>query len=79
VDLAFASFSGKAVTRGGTTTFGVGDVTGFKVEGLACSTRALVDEKAYRGPTGAMTALTSCTGAAGLNGPIKVSWTIRYR
>lgn len=79
VDLAFASFSGQATTKGGTTTFGTGDVTGFKVEGLSCSTRALVDDKAYRAPTGAMTALTSCTGAAGATGPITVSWTISYR
>jgi len=79
VDLAFASFSGKATTKGGATTFGTGDVTGFKVEGLTCSTRALADEKAYRSPTGAMTALTSCTGAAGVSGPITVSWTISYK
>lgn len=79
VDLAFASFSGKAVTKGGATTFGTGDVTGFKVEGLSCSTRPLNDEKAYRAPTGAMTALTSCTGGAGATGPITVSWTISYK
>lgn len=79
VDLAFASFSGKATTKGGVTTFGTGDVTGFKVEGLTCSTRSLADEKAYRAPTGAMTALTSCTGAAGATGPITVSWAIAYR
>lgn len=79
VDLAFASFSGKAVTQGGTTTFGTGEVTGFAVEGLTCSTRALADEKAYRSPTGAMTALTSCTGAAGATGPITVSWTLTYK
>jgi hypothetical protein len=79
VDLAFASFSGKAVTKGGATTFGAGDVTGFKVEGLNCSTRALKDEKAYRAPTGAMTSLTSCTGGAGQAGPITVSWTISYK
>lgn len=79
VDLAFASFSGKATTKGGATTFGTGDVTGFKVEGLTCSTRDLKDEKAYRAPTGAMTSLTSCTGAAGATGPITVSWTIRYK
>lgn len=79
VDLAFASFSGTAMTKGGTTAFGTGDVTGFKVEGLTCSTRALADEKAYRGPTGAMTSLTSCTGGAGATGPITVSWTISYK
>ncbi len=79
VDLAFAGLSGKAVPQGGTTTFGTGDVTGFRVEGLACSTRALADEKAYRSPTGAMTTLTSCTGAAGVSGPITVSWTVAYR
>ena len=79
VDLAFASFSGKAVTRGGKTTFGAGDVTAFEVEGLTCSTRALNDEQAYRSPTGAMTSLTSCAGAAGATGPITVRWTIRYR
>lgn len=79
VDLAFASFSGKATTRGGVTTFGAGDVTGFTVEGLSCSTKALADEKAYRAPTGAMTALTSCTGAAGVSGPITISWTIAYK
>jgi hypothetical protein len=79
VDLAFASFSGKAVTKGGATTFGTGEVTGFTVEGLGCSTRALADDKAYRSPTGAMTSLTSCTGGAGATGPITVSWTIRYK
>jgi hypothetical protein len=79
VDLEFASFSGKAVTKGGATTFGTGDVTGFTVEGLSCSTRPLVDDKAYRAPTGAMTALTSCTGAAVEGQPITVSWTIAYK
>jgi hypothetical protein len=79
VDLAFASFSGGATTRGGATTFATGDVTGFKVEGLSCSTRALADEKAYRSPTGTMTALTSCAGAAGARGPIAISWAISYK
>jgi len=79
VDLAFASFSGKAVTKGGATTFGTGEVTGFKVEGVSCSTRALADEAAYRSPTGAMTSLTSCTGGAPQGKPITVSWTISYR
>lgn len=79
VDLAFASFSGKAVTKGGATTFGTGDVTGFTVEGLSCSTRPLADDKAYRSPTGAMTALTSCTGGAVEGQPITVSWTIAYK
>lgn len=79
VDLAFASFSGQAVTRGAATAFGTGDVTGFKVEGLSCSTRALADEPAYRSPTGAMTSLTSCAGAAGTTGPVTVSWEITYR
>jgi hypothetical protein len=79
VDLAFASFSGQAVTRGGTTTFGAGDVTGFRVEGLSCSTRALADEPAYRSPTGAMTSLTRCASAAGATGPVTVSWEITYR
>ncbi len=79
VDLAFASFSGKATTKGGVTTFGTGDVTGFKVEGLSCATRALADEKAYRAPTGAMTALTSCTGAVGASGPITISWAVSYK
>jgi hypothetical protein len=79
VDLAFASFSGVATTKGGVTTFATGDVTGFKVEGLSCSTRALADEKAYRSPTGTMTALTSCAGAAGARGPITISWAISYK
>jgi hypothetical protein len=79
VDLAFASFSTKAVTRGGETRFGAGEVTGFDVQGLTCATRPLDDEKAYRGPTGAMTALTSCTGGAPAGGPITVSWTLTYR
>lgn len=79
VDLAFASFSGKAVTKGGATTFGAGEVTGFKVEGLSCSTRALADDAAYRSPTGAMISLTSCTGGAPQGKPITVSWTISYR
>jgi hypothetical protein len=79
VDLAFASFSGKAVTKGGVTTFGTGDVTGFTVEGLSCSTRPLADDKAYRAPTGAMTALTSCTGGAAEGQPITVRWTIAYK
>jgi hypothetical protein len=79
VDLAFASFSGQAVTRGGTTRFGTGDVTGFKVEGLTCLTRDLADDKAYRSPTGAMTALTSCSGAARAKGSITVRWTLTYR
>jgi len=79
VDLAFASFSGKAMTKGGATTFGTGDVTGFTVEGLSCSTRPLADEKAYRAPTGAMTALTSCTGEAAEGKPITVRWTIAYK
>ncbi|MBQ1559717.1 hypothetical protein [Caulobacter sp.] len=78
-DLAFASFSGQAETRGGTTAFGTGDVTGFKVEGLSCSTRALADEPAYRSPTGAMTSLTSCAAAAGTTGPVTISWEITYR
>ena len=78
-DLAFASFSGQAETRGGTTAFGTGDVTGFKVEGLSCSTRALADEPAYRSPTGAMTRLTSCAAAAGTTGPVTISWEITYR
>lgn len=78
VELAFASFSGKATTKGGVTTFGAGDVTAFTVEGLTCATRALTDDKAYRAPTGAMTSLTSCTGGAGATGPITISWTIRY-
>lgn len=79
VDLAFASFSGQAVTRDAATAFGTGDVTGFKVEGLSCSTRALADEPAYRSPTGAMTSLTSCAGAAGTTGPVTISWEITYR
>ncbi|WP_454761107.1 hypothetical protein [Caulobacter segnis] len=79
VDLAFASFSGKATTKGGTTAFGTGDVTSFQVEGLTCSTKALSDDKAYRAPTGAMTALTSCAGAAGVSGPITISWMIAYK
>jgi hypothetical protein len=79
VDLAFASFSGMATTKDGATTFGTGDVTGFKVEGLRCSTQALNDEKAYRAPTGAMTSLTSCTSGASEGKPITVSWTISYK
>ena len=79
VDLAFASFSTKAVTRGGETRFGAGEVTGFDVQGLTCATRPLDDEQAYRSPTGAMTALTSCTGGAPAGGPITVSWTLTYR
>jgi hypothetical protein len=79
VDLAFASFSGKATTKDGATTFGTGDVTGFKVEGLRCSTKTLNDEKAYRAPTGAMTSLTSCTSGASEGKPITVSWTISYK
>ncbi|WP_297509473.1 hypothetical protein [uncultured Caulobacter sp.] len=79
VDLAFAGFSGNATTRGGVTTFGTGDVTGFQVEGLTCSTRPLAEERAYESPTGPMTSLTSCTGAAGATGPIRVSWTLTYR
>ena len=79
VDLAFASFSSKATTKGGVTTFDSGAVTRFAVDGLTCSTRALEDDPAYRAPTGAMTALTSCAGDAGATGPITVKWAISYR
>ena len=79
VDLVFASFSSQAVTKGGRTTFGRGDVTRFDVQGLTCSTRPLDDEAAYRSPTGAMASLTSCTGGAGQGKPITVSWMISYR
>jgi len=79
VDLAFASFSGRAVTKGGRTTFGTGEVTGFVVQGLTCSTQALDDDKTYRSPTGAMSSLTHCTGGAGEGRPFTVSWTISYR
>jgi hypothetical protein len=79
VDLAFASFSRGAVSKGGVTTFGAGDVTGFEVEGLSCESRDLNNEPAYRSVTGAMTALTTCTGAQDAKGPITVRWTLRYR
>jgi hypothetical protein len=79
VDLAFASFSAKAATRGGATRFGAGEVTSFDVQGLTCATRPLDDDKAYRSPTGAMTALTLCTGGAPESGPFTVSWTLSYR
>ncbi len=79
VDLAFVSFSRGAVSKGGVTTFGAGDVTGFEVEGLSCESRDLNNEPAYRSVTGAMTALTTCTGAQDAKGPITVRWTLRYR
>ena len=79
VDLAFASFSRGGVSKGGVTAFASGDVTAFEVEGLTCETRDLNDDKAYRSVTGAMTALTTCTGAQDAKGPITVRWTLRYR
>ncbi|MDR7230334.1 hypothetical protein J2X45_001415 [Caulobacter sp. BE264] len=79
VDLAFASFSRGAVSKGGVTTFAAGDVTGFEVEGLSCESRELNNEPAYRSVTGAMSALTTCTGAQEVKGPITVRWAVRYR
>jgi hypothetical protein len=80
VDLSFASFSSAPATKGGATTYGRGDVRGFKVTGLSCRSRALKDEKAYRTPTGAFESLTECaSGARTLSGPLTVSWSLSYK
>ena len=50
-----------------------------EVEGLSCESRELNNEPAYRSVTGAMTALTTCTGAQEAKGPITVRWAVRYR
>ena len=80
MDLSFASFSSAPATEGGVTTYGRGDVRGFKVTGLSCTSRALKDEKAYRTPTGAFESLTECaSGRQTLSGPLTVSWTLNYQ
>ncbi len=80
VDLSFAAFSAAPTTKGGATTYGRGDVRGFKVTGLSCKSRALKDEKAYRTPTGDFESLVECaSGARTLSGPLTVSWTLSYR
>ena len=80
VDLSFASFSAAPATKGGATTYGRGDVRGFKVTGLSCKSRALKDEKAYHTPTGDFESLVECaSGARTLSGPLTVSWTLSYR
>jgi hypothetical protein len=81
IDLAFAGFSGQPETAGTTTRFASGDVTEFKVTGLAsCRSRALDSEPAYRSPTGAMTSLVECRAGPGpLNRPLELSWTLTYR
>ena len=80
VDLSFAAFSASPSTKGGATTYGQGDVRGFKVTGLSCTSRPLADEKAYRTPTGAFQSLVQCaSGAQALSGPLTVSWTLNYK
>ena len=80
VDLSFAAFSATPSTKGGATTYGQGDVRGFKVTGLSCTSRPLADEKAYRTPTGAFQSLTECaSGPRTLSGPLTVSWSLSYR
>jgi len=80
VDLDFASFSAAPATKGGATTYGRGDVRSFKVTGLSCKSRPLKDEKTYRTPTGDFESLVECVGGARtLQGPLTVSWTLRYR
>jgi len=80
VDLSFAAFSAAPVTTGGATTYGRGDVRGFKVSGLGCKSRPLADEKAYRTPTGAFQSLVDCAGGERtLSGPLTVSWTLNYQ
>ncbi|MBO9711090.1 MAG: hypothetical protein J7521_23060 [Caulobacter sp.] len=78
VDLSFAGFSSAPRTKGGATTYGVGDVRSFTVTGLSCKSRPLVDEKAYRTPTGAFESLVECAGGKG-QGPLTVSWTLSYK
>jgi hypothetical protein len=78
VDLAFAGFSAAPSTKGGATTYGSGDVRGFSVTGLSCTSRPLADEKAYRTPTGPFLSLVECAGGAA-QGPLTVSWTLNYR
>ena len=80
VDLDFGSFSGAPTTKGGTTTYGNGDVRRFKVTGLNCRSRPLKDEAPYRTPTGAFASLAECTRGDGtLSGPLTVSWSLSYR
>jgi hypothetical protein len=80
VDLSFAAFSAAPSNKDGATTYGQGDVRSFKVTGLACTSRPLEDEKAYRTPTGAFQSLTECTsGERTLSTPLTVSWSLSYR
>jgi hypothetical protein len=80
VDLSFAAFSAAPSTKSGATTYGQGDVRGFKVTGLSCKSRPLEDEKAYRTPTGAFQSLVECAGGARtVAEPLTVSWSLSYR
>ncbi|WP_165185835.1 hypothetical protein [Caulobacter soli] len=80
VDLSFAAFSAAPATKGGSTTYGQGDVRSFKVSGLGCKSRPLDDEKTYRTPTGAFRSLVECVGGARTGaGPLTVSWMLTYR
>lgn len=80
VDLSFASFSAAPSTKGGVTTYGRGEVRGFRATGLGCKSRPLRDEEAYRTPTGAFESLVECAGGARtLSEPLTVSWSLTYR
>jgi hypothetical protein len=81
IQLEFAGFSGVPTQDGTITHFGAGSVTAFSVEGLdRCTVRTLDHDQDYESDSGPMTVLVVCTaGAARLERPLTVTWTLDYR
>ena len=81
IRLEFATFSRDPKQDGTTTSFGVGSVTSFSVDGLqSCVSRALDHDRDYASDTGPMTALVVCTsGEARFDHPLAIRWSMDYK
>ena len=81
ISLEFASFSDAAKVNGTRITFGRGEVSELKVEGLqGCKAESSIASDVYRAPHGAMKTRVSCASTSvKLQQPFTIAWTLKYR
>ena len=81
ISLAFGTFSGRPVTRGGATQFAEGAVRSFTTTGLPqCQTAPAGPDRAFHAATGAMTTKVTCSAPARtVSAPFTIGWELKYK
>jgi len=79
--LEFAAFSDDASVDGLTVRFRSGDVRSFTVAGMdRCRAEKVVDEEAYKTPSGAMHTHILCSkDSFTMDQPLAIKWTVNYQ